>query len=128
MTSLYIELRISLLIFIGLSHNLVRVVWIVHDTLLSYKISRDIEGHVDLFGQLQGKWIFSLSFDLSIHNSVNSWPNHFKFSTVVVVRGTSGCKYDTSSIFLNWDISVINCRIEFKSALAKWDWRPASVF
>ena len=36
--------------------------------------------------------------------------------------------YDTSSIFLNWDISVFNCRIELKSALAKWDWRPASVF
>ena len=26
------------------------------------------------------KYILSLSFGLSIHNSVNSWPNHFKFS------------------------------------------------
>ena len=35
--------------------------------------------------------ILSLLFDLSIHNSVNSWPYHFKFSTVVVEKGTSGC-------------------------------------
>ena len=92
------------------------------------KILCDIEGHFDLLGYLHGKCIFSLLFDLSIHNSVNSWPNHFKCSTVVVVRGTSGCKYDTSSISLNWDISIINCRMELKSALAKWDWRRASVF
>ena len=38
MTSLYIQLRISLLIVVGLSHNLVRVVWVVYDTLWSYKI------------------------------------------------------------------------------------------
>ena len=55
MASLYIQLRISFLIFVGLSHNVVRVVWVVHDTLWSYKILWDIEGHVDLLGQLHGK-------------------------------------------------------------------------
>ena len=105
MTSLYIQLRISLLIVVGLSHNLVRVVWVVHDTLWSYKILCDIEGHVDLLGPLHGKWLFSLLFDLSIHNSS------------ILDQITSGCKYDTSSIFFNWDISVINCQIELKSVL-----------
>ena len=51
---------------------MVRVVWVVHDTLWSYKILCDIEGHVDLLGHLHGKCIFSLLFDLSIHTYVNS--------------------------------------------------------
>ena len=93
MMSLNFQLRISLLFNVGLSHNLVRRIWVVHMTLRPYQISCDIEGHVDLWGLLQDKCIFNLSllFDLSIPNSVNSWPNHFKFSTVVVEKGTSGC-------------------------------------
>ena len=58
MTSLNFQLRISFLFYVGLSHNLVKEIWVVHMTLRSYKISCDIEGHVDLWGQLQGKCIF----------------------------------------------------------------------
>ena len=36
----------SFLFYIGLSHNLVKEIWVVHMTLRSYKISCDIEGHV----------------------------------------------------------------------------------
>ena len=59
-------------------------------------------------------YILSLSFGLSIQNSVNSWPDHFKISKVVVDKRTSGCRCITSSIYLNWNISVIYCRIEIK--------------
>ena len=52
---IHIQLRIYLLIVVGLSHNVVRVVWVVHDTLRSYKILCDIKGHFDLLGQLHGK-------------------------------------------------------------------------
>ena len=55
MTSLSFQLRISLLFYVGLSQNLVREMRLVHDTLRSYKISRDLEGHLDLWVQLQGK-------------------------------------------------------------------------
>ena len=58
MTSLKFQLRISFLFYVWLSHNLVKEIWVVHMTLRSYKISCDIEGHVDLWGQLQGKCIF----------------------------------------------------------------------
>ena len=60
MTSLNFQLRISLLFFVGLSHNLVRVTWVVHVSLKSYKISYGRQGHLDLWGQLQGKYIFFL--------------------------------------------------------------------
>ena len=72
--------------------------------------------------------IISFSFGVSIHNLVISLPNHFKFSTVVVEKGTSGYIGMTSSISLNWHISVIYCRIELKPALAKSDLLSASVF
>ena len=39
-------------------------------------------------------YILSLSIDLSIHNSVNSWPNHFKISKVVVDKRTSGYRIE----------------------------------
>ena len=65
---------------------------------------------------------------MSIHNLVISLPNHFKFSTVVVEKGTSGYIGMTSSISLNWHISVIYGRIELKPALAKSDLLSASVF
>ena len=86
---------------------------------MSYKIYRDLEDHFDLWGQQQGKCIFFLSLGLSVHNSVNSWPNYFNLSTVVVDKGTSGCRGITSSLYLNWNISVIYCRIEIKLVLVK---------
>ena len=65
-----------------------------------------------------------LSLGLSVHKSVNYWPKFFKLSTVVVEKGTSGCRGNTSSIYSNWNISVIYCRIEIKLVLvkAKWWW------
>ena len=42
-----------------------------------------------------------LSLDFSIHYSVNSWPNFFKLSTVVVDKETSGWIGITSSLYLN---------------------------
>ena len=48
MTSLCFQLRISLLLYVGLSHKLVREISIVHITLGSYKISCDLEGHLDI--------------------------------------------------------------------------------
>ena len=68
-------------------------------------------------------YILSLFFGLSIQNSVNSWPNHFKISKVVVDKRTSGCRSITSSIHLNWNISVIYCRIEIKLDSIKAEWR-----
>ena len=65
--------------------------------------------------------IISFSFGVSVNKSVNSLPNRFKFSTVVVEKRTSGYIGMTSSISLNWNISVIYCRIELKPALAKSD-------
>ena len=66
-------------------------------------------------------YILSLLYGLSIHNSFNSWPNVFTFSTVVVDKGTSGCRSITSSI--NWNISFIYDRIKIKLVLEKAEWR-----
>ena len=116
MTSLNFQLRISLLFYVWLVHNLVTGVRVVHGII--YKILCDIEGHFDLWGQWQCKCIFfTLSLGLSVHNSVNSWPNYFKLSNMVVDKGTSGWKGVTSSLYLNWHISVINCRIKVKLVL-----------
>ena len=68
-------------------------------------------------------YILSLFYGLSIHNSFSSCPNHVKFSTVVVDKGTSGCSSITSSIYLNWNISVIYNRIKIKLILEKAEWR-----
>ena len=43
--------------------------------------------------------ILSLSSVLSIHNKDNSGQNHFKFSTVVVEKGTPGYVGIASSFF-----------------------------
>ena len=48
MTSLCFQLRISLLLYVGLSHKLVREISIVHITLGSYKISFHLEGNLDI--------------------------------------------------------------------------------
>ena len=60
MPSLKFQLRISFLFYVGFSHNLVKEIWVVQMTWRSYKISCEIEGHVDLWSQLQGKCIFFL--------------------------------------------------------------------
>ena len=60
MPSLKFQLWISFLFYVGFSHNLVKEIWVVHMTLRSYKISCEIEGHVDLWSQLQRKCIFFL--------------------------------------------------------------------
>ena len=65
---------------------------------------------------------YFLSLGLSVHNSVNYWPNFFKLSTVVVDKGTSGCGGITSSLYSNWNNSVIYCRIEIKLVLVKAEW------
>ena len=62
-------------------------------------------------------------FNLCVHNFVNSWPNFFNLSVVVVDKGTSGCRVITSSLYLDWNISVIYCRIEIKLVLVKEEWR-----
>ena len=68
-------------------------------------------------------YILSLLYGLSLHNSFSSWPNVFKFSTVVVDKGTSGCRSITSSIYLNWNICVIYYRIKIKFVFEKADYR-----
>ena len=68
-------------------------------------------------------YILSLLYGLSIHNSFSSCPNVFTFSTVVVDKGTSGCRSITSSIYLNWNISVIYYRIKIKLVFNKAEWR-----
>ena len=60
MPSLKFQLRISFLFYVGFSHNLVKEIWVGHTTLRSYKISCEIEGHVDLWSQLKGQCIFFL--------------------------------------------------------------------
>ena len=42
-----------------------------------------------------------LSLGLSVRNSVNSGPNYFKLSNVVVDEETSGCIGITSSLYSN---------------------------
>ena len=69
--------------------------------MVLYEILCDIEGHFDLWGQWQGKCIFFLSLDFSIRYSVNSGPNFFKLSTVVVDKETSGWIGITLSLYLN---------------------------
>ena len=90
---------------------------------MSYKILCDLEGHFDLWGQWQGNFIFILSLGSSFHNSVNYWPNFFNLSTWSLTKEHSGCRAITSSLYLNWNISVIYCRIEIKLVFVKAEWR-----
>ena len=60
MTSWKIQLRISFLFYVGLSNKLAKEIWVVHMILRLYKISCYVEGHDDLWGQLQGKCVFFL--------------------------------------------------------------------
>ena len=69
--------------------------------MVSYKILRDVEGHFDLWVNGKVNAYSLLSLGLSIRNSVNSGPNYFKLSTVVVDKETSGCMGITSSLYSN---------------------------
>ena len=97
--------------------------------MVSFKIPCDLEGHLDLWGQLQGKCILFLSrlvcpfITLSIFCRITS-----NFQLWSLKKKTSGYIGMTSSISLNLHISVIYCRIELKPALAKSDLLSASVF
>ena len=86
---------------------------------MSYKILCDLEGHFDLWVNGKVNPHSFLSLGSSVHNSVNSWPNFFNLSTVVADNGTSGCRGITSSLYLNWNICVIYCRIEIKLVSVK---------
>ena len=76
-----------------------------------------------LWSSASSMYILSLSFDFSIHISAHSWPRHFKFPTIVLEKGTSGFRGITSSIYLNWYISIISCQNEIKLVLVKAEWQ-----
>ena len=87
MTSSNFRLQISLLFFVGLSHNLVRVIWVVHVTMRSYIISCERQGHLDIWGQWQGQCkFFSLSFDLFVQNSAKFLTESLQIATVIIEK------------------------------------------
>ena len=127
MPSLKFQLRISFLFYVGFRHNLVTEIWVVHMTLRSYKISCEIEGHVDLWSQLKGKCIFFLyrlicqfitqSILDRITPNFQVWSLKAKEKYRGMLRGeSSGCKGITSSIFFNGDMS---CTIGLSSNMLK---------
>ena len=116
MTSFKFQLRISFLFYVGFSQNLVKEIWVGHMTLRSYKISCEIEGHVDLWSQLKGKCIFFLYrlicqfITQAILDRITSnfqvWSLKAKEKYRGMLRGeSSGCKGITSSIFFNGDMA-----------------------
>ena len=116
MPSLKFQLRISFLFYVGFSHNLVKEIWVSHMTLRSYKLSCEIEGHVDLWSQLKGKCIFFLyrlicqfitqSILDRFTPNFQVWSLKAKEKYRGMLRGeSSGCKGITSSIFFNGDMS-----------------------
>ena len=127
MTSLKFQLRLSLLFFVGLSHNLVREMGVVHVTLRSFKISCDFEGYLDLWDQGQGQCIFFLYCLIFRFMSpqILDWVTS-NFQLWLLKRGTSGWRSITSSIYLNWNLLVIYCRFEinlfFFRLKAEWGW------
>ena len=128
MTSLCFPLRISLLVYVGLSHKLVREISIVHLTLRSYKISCDLEGHINILGQLQGKWIIflyrliflfitpSILDRITSNFNGGSWKRNFRLHRYYVIN------------IFKFAYLLYFVKIELKSALAKSDWWSASVF
>ena len=85
MTSLCFQLRISLLLYVGLSYKLVKEISIVHLTFRLYKISCDLEGHHDMFGQLQGKWI------LFIYRLISAFITLYQLLTELLQFVNGGC-------------------------------------
>ena len=120
MTSINFKLRISLLFFVRLSHNLVREICVVHVTLRSYKISCHLEGHIDLSGQWQGQCIFFLYCFIFrfIPPPILNWVTS-NFQLWLLKKGTSSRRGIMSSISLNWNISNIYCRFEIKLIFSK---------
>ena len=125
MTSLNFQLQISLLFFVRLSHNLVREIWVVHVTLTSYRISCDLEGHLDLWDQGQGQCIFFHYYLIFrfMPPQILDWVTS-NFQLWLLKKGTSGWRCITSLIYLNWNLSFIYCRFEIKifSVKAEWGW------
>ena len=119
MTSLNFQVRIFLLLFVELSHNLVRKIWVVHVSLRSYKISCDLEGHLDLWGQGQGQRIFLYCLICRfIPPQILDWVNS-NFQLWLLKKRTFGWRGFTSSIYLNWNIFFICCWFDIKLILVK---------
>ena len=97
------QLRISLLLYVWLSHSLVREMRLVHVTFRSYKISCDLEGHLYLSGQLQGKRIFFLYRLICpyITPSILDWITS-NFQRWFLKKGTSGYIGITTSIYFRY--------------------------
>ena len=122
MTSLKFQLRISLLFFVGLGHNLVSDLSCPCYFEVIYR-SCDLEGHLDIWGQWQGQCIFFLHrliysfitppFIYQVISNVWMW---------LLEKRTSGWKGITSSIHLNKNISVIYCPIAIKLILLRAEW------
>ena len=120
MTSFKFQLRISFSFYFGSTYDLFRVLWVVNVTLRSFKISRDLEGHIDIWGQWQGQCIFflyRLICQVITPPILDRITSNFQLSSVK--KGTSGFGGITSSIYLNWNISVIYCRMQIKLVLIK---------
>ena len=91
MTSFKFQLRISVSFYYGSSYNLFRVLWVVNVTLRSFKISCDLEGHIDIWGQWQGQCIFflyRLICQLITPPILDRITSNFQLSSVK--KGTSG--------------------------------------
>ena len=85
MTLLNFHLRISLLFFVELSNNLIRMLLVVHVT--SGHIQYHVTLKVILTFEVNVKVnAYSFFVFFSIYNSVNSWMGHFTFSTVFVEK------------------------------------------
>ena len=79
------HLRITLLFFVELSNNLIRMLLVVHVT--SGHIQYHVTLKVILTFEVNVKVnAYSFFVFLSIYNSVNSWLGHFTFSNVVVEK------------------------------------------
>ena len=124
MTSLNFQLRISLLFFVRLRQNLVREIWVVLVTLSSYKISCDLEGHLDPWVKCKVN-----AYSFFIVWFVDSYLRKFLIKSLQIFncgcwqKELPVCSGITSSIYLNWNISVIYCRFEIKLILVKAEWR-----
>ena len=101
MTSFKFQLRISFSFYFGLSYNLFRVLWVVNVTLRSFKISCDLEGHIDIWGQWQGQCIFflyRLICQVITPPILDRITSNFQLSSVK--KGTSGLwRYYVINIF-----------------------------
>ena len=120
MTSLKFQLRISFSFYFGLSHNSFRVLWVVHVTLRSYKISCDLEGHLDIWGQWQGQcqcifFLYYLVCPFLTPPILDRVTSNIQLSSLK--KGTSGFEGITSSIYLNWNIFAISVKLR-----SNWFW------